>query len=214
MPVRKVSNRGANTIGYFPSLKMRRMVAFESLIERDYLYLLDYDPHVRVFEEQPLVIAYQHEGQLRHYTPDFHVVGPGWNQLVECKPAAFIERDENQRCFHAASGWCAEQGWEFRVVTDRDLRTGFRLPNVKLLTRYARHVVDPRVQGQVYRLLRTAQEPITVEDIANELPCADRPTARASVLSLAFHQQVLIPLDDAPITDTTLVYRPAGQEGG
>ena len=35
MPVRKVSNRGGNTIGHFPSLKMGRMIDYESLIERD-----------------------------------------------------------------------------------------------------------------------------------------------------------------------------------
>jgi hypothetical protein len=41
-------------IGLFPSLKMGRMVAFESLIEQDYLYVLDYEAAVTAFEEQPL----------------------------------------------------------------------------------------------------------------------------------------------------------------
>ena len=35
MAVRKVSNRGRNMIGRFPSLKLGRMVAYESLIELD-----------------------------------------------------------------------------------------------------------------------------------------------------------------------------------
>ena len=74
MPVRNVSNRGGNAIGRFPSLKMQRMIAFESLLERDFIYLLDYDAAVTWFEEQPLTIEYQHEGKLRHYTPDFHLV--------------------------------------------------------------------------------------------------------------------------------------------
>ena len=73
MAVRKVSNRGGNIIGHFPSLKMRRMVAFESTIERDYLYLLDYDPSVTNFEEQPLTISYAYQGKSYHYTPDFRV---------------------------------------------------------------------------------------------------------------------------------------------
>ena len=63
MPVRKVSNRGGNAIGRFPSTKMGRMIAFESLLERDFIYLLDYDPTVDWFEEQPLSIEYQHEAQ-------------------------------------------------------------------------------------------------------------------------------------------------------
>jgi hypothetical protein len=74
MSVRRVSNRGGNIVGHFPSLKLGRMVAFESLIERDFIYLLDYEPAVEHFSEQPLVIRYQHAGKKRQYTPDFHVV--------------------------------------------------------------------------------------------------------------------------------------------
>jgi len=53
MPVRNVSNRGGSVIGRFPSIKMERMIAFESLLERDFIYLLDYDARVEWFEEQP-----------------------------------------------------------------------------------------------------------------------------------------------------------------
>jgi len=77
MPVRKVSNRGGNVIGHFPSLKMQRMIAFESLIERDYLYLLDYELDIEWFAEQPLTIEYRHNGKTLHYTPDFHIVAAG-----------------------------------------------------------------------------------------------------------------------------------------
>jgi hypothetical protein len=41
-----MSHRGGNMIGLFPSLKLERMVAFESLIEQDYLYVLDYEQDV------------------------------------------------------------------------------------------------------------------------------------------------------------------------
>jgi hypothetical protein len=56
MPVKKVSNRGGNIIGRFPSLKLGRMVDFESLIERDFIYVLDFEPDVESFSEQPLTI--------------------------------------------------------------------------------------------------------------------------------------------------------------
>lgn len=84
IPVRKVSNRGGNAIGRFPSTKMVRMIAFESLLERDFIYLLDYDPAVEWFEEQLLSIEYLHEGKLLHYTPDFHLLEDGQHVLVEC----------------------------------------------------------------------------------------------------------------------------------
>jgi hypothetical protein len=64
MPVRKVSNRSKrNTIGDFPLIKMKRMIAFESLVERDGIYMFDFEQDVLAFEEQPLSIEYEHEGK-------------------------------------------------------------------------------------------------------------------------------------------------------
>ena len=50
---------------------MGRMIAFESLLERDFIYLLDYDARVEWFEEQPLTIGYGQADRTLHYTPDF-----------------------------------------------------------------------------------------------------------------------------------------------
>jgi hypothetical protein len=77
MPVRKVSNRGGNTIGHFPSLKMGRMIDYESLIERDLIYLLEFEQDVTWYAEQPLTIPYHYEEKERDYTPDFHIVCQG-----------------------------------------------------------------------------------------------------------------------------------------
>ena len=102
MPVRKVSNRGGNVVGRFPSLKMGRMIAFESLLERDFIYLLDYNARVEWFEEQPLMIEYVEADRPLHYTPDFQVLEAGQCVLVECKPESFVESVDNQRKFAAA----------------------------------------------------------------------------------------------------------------
>lgn len=211
MPVRRVSNRGRNVIGHFPSIKMKRMVAFESLIERDYLYLLDYEPNIEWFEEQPLTIEYQHDGKILHYTPDFHIVEPGRDILVECKPLAFVDKDENQRKFSAAHTWCSDRGWAFRVVTDQDVRAGFRLENVKLLTRYARHVVEPGTKGCIYALLHSAQTALSVDDLARRITCTAFSATTAAILCMAFHHEIFIPLDDAPILGNTRVCLPPAQ---
>ena len=103
MPVRKVSNRGGNIIGHYPSLKLGRMVAFESLIERDLIYLLDFEPDVTWFAEQPFTISYQYEGKALNYTPDFHVIRADQNILVECKPQKFVNTDVNPGLFSSTS---------------------------------------------------------------------------------------------------------------
>ena len=130
MPVRKVSNRGGNAIGRFPSTKMGRMIAFESLLERDFIYLLDYDPAVEWFEEQPLSIEYLHEGKQLHYTPDFHLLEDGQHVLVECKPERFVEAEENRRKFGVAQEWCqARLGlWAYLCSGERFFSSlGFRV---------------------------------------------------------------------------------------
>ena len=211
MPVRKVSSRGGNVTGFFPSIKMKRMVAFESLIERDYLYFLDYDTGIEWFEEQPLTIECPHEGMILRYTPDFHTVEAGRDVLVECKPLAFVDRDENQRKFKAARIWCTDQGWIFRVVTDDELRTGSRLENIKLLTRYARHTIEPQAKGRIYALLHTARAAMSIDEVAKSINGADYATAMAAVLCMAFHHEIHIPLEEGPISGDTSLYLPTVQ---
>jgi hypothetical protein len=197
MSVRRVSNHGGNVIGKFPSIKMKRLLAFESLIERDYLYLLDYDPDVEWFEEQPLTIAYQHEDKTLHYTPDFHLVDKGRDVLVECKPDKFVTTNENRRKFAAARDWCMERGWEFRTVTDLQVQAGCRLRNVKLLTRYARQSVDPDIRWRIYALLHDSQSRPTIAHVARAIPPYTPDTITASILHMAFHHGLFVPLDDS-----------------
>jgi hypothetical protein len=187
------------------------MVAFESLIERDYLYFLDYDADVTWFEEQPLTIEYPYEGDLLHYTPDFHAVAGGRHILVECKPLVFVTRDENQRKFKAARSWCDDQGWVFRIVTDDELRTGSQLENVKLLTRYARYTVEPQVKGRIYAQLHKDPAALSIDAVAKGDIGADYVTATAAVLCMAFHHEIYISLEDGPISGGTLIHLPSMQ---
>lgn len=196
MPVRTVSNRGRqNVIGYFPSLKMHRMVQFESTLERDLIYLLDFDPQVVEFEEQPLKIAYQHEGKGVSYIPDFQVVSTsGQIVLLECKPHCFVSKEENQRKFSAAQAWCTAQGWLFQVVTDEQLRTGYRVQNIKLLTQHARHKVGVEIKGSIFACLVNAKRPLTINDVMLAVNPTKPTTVIMPILHMAYHHELYLPL--------------------
>ncbi len=200
MSVRKVSNRGGNIIGRFPSLKSGRMVAFESLIERDFIYLLDFESDVTWFAEQPLTISYQHKKKTLGYTPDFHVIRGDQNILVECKPQKFISKDDNQRKFAAAQAWCEAKGWVFQVISDEQLRCGYRVHNVKLLTQFARYNIEPAVKHCIRTFLTSTPAPVKVADVmANVDP--ERPQMIIiPIFHLAFHHEVVLPLDEEPIS--------------
>ncbi len=201
MAVRRVTQHGGNVIGQFPSIKLARMVHFESLIERDLLYMLDFEADVAVFSEQPLTIEYAHEGKARRYTPDFHVIyANGRNTLIECKPQQFTETDDNQRKFGAARVWCAERDWEFSVVTDEQLRTGPRLDNIKRLTAYARHVIAPQLKQRTYALLESSPHTLTVGEVAQQLNPQHPAEVLACLWHMAFHHEVIVPLEAGPLS--------------
>lgn len=140
MRVRKITNRGQarKVIGKFPSLKMHRTIWWESQIERDYIYLLEFDHEVLSYHEQPLRIRYTRDGKEHHYTPDFLVEYADVKHLVEVKPAREVTKDSHQSLFRAVAPLCRQAGYRFVVVTDEMIRVPPRLENIKLLWRYAR----------------------------------------------------------------------------
>ena len=209
MAVRRVTHHGGNVIGRFPSLKMQRMVSFESTIERDYAYVLDFEPEVTSFSEQPLTIEYADADRVRRYTPDFEVVRTDQQHwLVECKPQQLLHTDDNQRKFAAARAWCAERGWQFEVVTDTQLRTGYRLQNIQFLTYHARFTFSAHNKSQVQAILAAHPAEMTVGDVACCLADSDSALSLALIWHMAFHHEVLLPLDVAPLSAQSAIRLP------
>jgi hypothetical protein len=119
------------------------MTAFESSLERDFLLLLDFDPDVAFYEEQPLKITYPDaKGRRRTYTPDV-LVRYRIDPLEVRRPQILLcevkYRDDLRQHwtdyrpkFRAAQRYARQQGWRFRLVTERHVRTPY-LDNVKFL---------------------------------------------------------------------------------
>jgi len=208
MPAREVSNRGGNTIGYFPSIKMKRKIAFESTIERDKMTLVDFDPDVQAFEEQPLVIPYQYNNKTVTYTPDLLVQTLEKCILVECKPSTLVDTEDNQRKFREARNWCDQHSFAFEVVTDEQIRAGYRLSNVKRLTQYARHVISPQTKSRIYSILRAAGRPMPIIALGHEIAPSKPVSVMSSILHLAYHHQVAMDLDKEKISDASLIWLP------
>lgn len=71
MPVRKIPKKHLCITGGFASRKNGVMESFESLLEKEYMLLLEFDDSVAGFEEQPVTIPLP--GLPKGYTPDFLV---------------------------------------------------------------------------------------------------------------------------------------------
>ena len=148
MPIRKIPRYGAGrkNLGKFASVKTGRVAWYESLLERDYMYLLDYERDVSYWHEQPLRIRFSHGGKVHRYTPDLEVHRASQKQLIEVKPKHQVDSGKWDVLFSAASSVCEQEGYEFLVVTDEIIREEPRLENVKLLWKYSRTEVRPQHQ--------------------------------------------------------------------
>jgi hypothetical protein len=158
MPVRKIPRFGAQkNIGKFSSVKTGRVAWFESLLERDYMYLLDYELAISYWVEQPLKIRFGDNGRTCSYTPDFEVHRHSKKQIVEVKTKEQVDSGEWDALFSTASLICEQEGYEFSVVTDEFIRQQPRLENVKTLWKYARTPIRARHQILCIEFFREKQ---------------------------------------------------------
>ena len=89
-----------------------------SSYETRYVELLESDPLVTKFEYEPLTIEYDHDGILKHYTPDFLVFYVDHVELVEVKPKRMLDFERNPAKFKTARQWCMGEGLAFVIVTE------------------------------------------------------------------------------------------------
>jgi len=150
------------------------MTAFESSLERDFLLLLDFDPDVEFYEEQPVRIVYHDDnGRRRTYTPDVFV-----RYRPESLPATYAKpllcevkyrEDLRQHWtayrpkFRAAQRYARQHGWRFRLVTERHVRTPY-LDNAKFLRSYRALPVHDQHRCQLLATLLGLREtdPVTL----------------------------------------------------
>lgn len=194
-PVRRILPSSRSIRGQLSSSKIGRTTQYESALERDLLLLLDFDEHVEFFCEQPVTIEYEHEGAIRHYTPDVlvyyradleesKVIKP---TLCEVKYRADLRQNwaELKPRFMAALRYADKQGWQFKLVTEREIRTDY-LINVRFLRQYTgtHDQVRQSDQGLLMSLLRDIRL-TTGEELL--LMATDDRTKRAELLYTLWH---------------------------
>jgi len=167
MPVRKIPRFGAQkNIGKFSSVKTGRVAWFESLLERDYMYLLDYELAISYWVEQPLKIRFGDNGRTCAYTPDFEVHRQSKKQIIEVKAKKQVDSGDWDSLFSTATFICEQEGYEFLVLTEEVIRMQPRLENVKLLWKYARTPVLPQHQIICSQFFQSRKdEPVILGDL-------------------------------------------------
>lgn len=133
---------------------------FESSLERDWLICLDFDPAVVVVREQPFSIFYESDARQLRYTPDvlaqYRLSGLELRTVVyEVKPLAELRADfaKYRTRFKKAIAFCRERGWQFKIVTEKQIRTAY-LENAKFLRKYRGMPVQVLYRDQLLYSMR------------------------------------------------------------
>jgi TnsA endonuclease N terminal len=169
---------------------MKQQIPYESTIERDLLYFLEYDPSVKCYQAQPFVITGSSmDGTPHRYTPDFQITRIDSMELVECKPAADMHKAHTQQQLMIGQAWADANQHDFVVITDADLRKGHRLANLKLLWRYSRLSVPPYLTALCIDSLMTQPGGLSFQTLA---ACLVDTAALAQTSSISNAQATLI----------------------
>jgi len=128
-----VSRSNARSTGKYPSWKMGRMIHWESINELNAFRLLDCDPNVTSYSEQPCQIVYVLDGAERVHYPDILVTTTTGKQLWEVKHRSNASEPEVLARANFLSRTLPSWGYEYRTVFDEDLARQPRLNNANLL---------------------------------------------------------------------------------
>lgn len=142
---RKIDLSEISLTGNFISVKNNTHIEFESQLERDYIYLLEFDSKVEQYIEQPLRLEYFDSNNRRFYTPDFYIKYlDGTEIVVEIKQKKDLEENFHlyKKKFKAMEDFCLKNNMAFYVKTELDFPVDV-LFNAKFLIPYKNPVTKP-----------------------------------------------------------------------
>lgn len=154
-PVRKVRENPFSVTARLASPKLGRTVEAESLLEFDFLNILDFDPRVEKYGEQCLIIPWRDErGQQHKYHPDVlvkfysdvlkRIDGYGGDPnrrfrstVYEVKPSEVLRSQwsELKPKYRSVIGALKGTGVRFRLITEKQINPIFA-QNVRFLVGY------------------------------------------------------------------------------
>ena len=157
--MRKLVHRGTQRpVFKVPSLKLDRSVHCESLLEHEAALLLDADPAVAEFTEQPVRLHFQvtADAEPTSHIPDFAVLGDGRLRFIEVKFEKDVDTGVSERTdrlrnllnkFHVG----------YELWTEHHVRRGHAAENALRVLRRARYPTDDARELAALERLRSAK---------------------------------------------------------
>lgn len=205
-PVRRagVYQRQRHMPGLWFSTTVGRFMEYESLLERDWMLLLDFDREVEWMCEQPLRLRYVKEGKSASHVPDLLAWRAGKPELCDVKSEERVEDPEFRAQVQATGLACAAAGLGYRVLSEPDRQ---RLVNVRWLAGFREPPADP--DGERARILLSllAAAPATICELVSG--AVEPALARPVLMHLLWTGEAMVDMT-APISGDSRVWIRAG----
>lgn len=188
MGVRKIKKSYISCVGYFKSCKNNKQLAFESILERDFFTVLEFEDNVLSYEEQPFKINYKLNGASTRYTPDVLVTYEDESKKVfEVKYQDEI--DSNKELQHKLSvvkdEILQQKSLDFEVFTDANL-DGIYLKNIQFLYMYAFLLENKDIRTKVSKVIKNQNSPITIKALLETITA--EPNEQLKIIPYIWHE--------------------------
>jgi hypothetical protein len=175
-----------------------RFLEYESLLERDWMLLMDFDRKVEWICEQPLRLRYVKGERPASHVPDLMVWRAGAPELCDVKSEECLEDPGFLAEVEATGVACAEAGVGYRVLSEPDQQL---LVNVRWLAGFRERPPDP--DGERSRMLSAlAAGSLTIGELLSD--AREAMLARPVLMHLLWAGDALADLS-GPIDDESLV---------
>ena len=171
MSARNIKKSYLSSTGYFKSFKNDRQIAFESILERNFFLVLEFNNQVIQYEEQPITIYHQNNcGEKRKYTPDALVTYfDNTQKLIEVKYDDELQNKEEVReKLSLAKVHINENlNLDLEIFTDKNLDSIY-LDNLKFLYKFVFIPVDSQKSLTISDTIQT-YKPASIKQLLSHI---------------------------------------------
>ncbi|MEK3995011.1 TnsA endonuclease N-terminal domain-containing protein [Psychrobacillus sp. FSL K6-2365] len=192
------SNKFGNNRWKSNSIKIHRDVFLYSDLEYDNWLLVECNPKVITFCEQPFEIILPYKSQIRKSIPDMWILyDNGDEEIVEVKYASDLEKPKVIEQIEIQQQWCKNKNLKHRVSTDVNIRNSKTLlSNYKFIIKMLKNhrKVNSNFQTQLYNdLVVNSHIKLSEYSVYNEFSSKD---ILNTIAFLLFHGDILADLSD------------------
>lgn len=179
---RQIKKNYRSVTGHFPSVKNKRSIGFESLLEKTLYLSLEFDNTVETYQEQPRIIIIK-KGKPQKYDVDCFIKrykkSNLKDSLIEVKYLNEYEKNKDtyEKKFDAAKIRCDEIGVDFNFLTELDFNEIY-ISNIDFLYRFILHPFEDKYDAIIVNTIKDKK--ISALELANLIMKSPREYQRVS----------------------------------